>query len=178
MQRLQAKAGHQDASLRKRVWRSMYRVGTRPTTQNMFGGPQMSAISHHMGIISPLDGNIWQLGGIPSPCQVVFPLCTSPCSPRPSPAQQPSANRIAVGGEDIRTHAAGVKSNLAFAGDPCAAAGRQGSYRPAANRGAHPIATAGHYLNLCAAAGGEGSSRHAAGKRATPSATGTGGAKL
>ncbi|KAJ9530041.1 hypothetical protein QJQ45_023321, partial [Haematococcus lacustris] len=54
------------------------RVGTGPTTHDGLGGPQMSAISPETfdvnedpsyGIMSRLEGNIWQLGGIPSPCQ-------------------------------------------------------------------------------------------------------------
>ncbi|GFH06152.1 hypothetical protein HaLaN_00732, partial [Haematococcus lacustris] len=58
------------------------RVGTGPTTHDVLGGLQMSAISPETfdvnedpsyGIMSPLEGNIWQLGGIPSPCQAHAP---------------------------------------------------------------------------------------------------------
>ncbi|KAJ9515031.1 hypothetical protein QJQ45_017055, partial [Haematococcus lacustris] len=77
MQRQQAKAGHQDAR--------QARVGTGPTTHDVLGGPQMSAISHQT-----LDVN--------KDPSFVSPLCTSLCSLRPSPAQQPYAKRIAPGG--------------------------------------------------------------------------------
>ncbi|KAJ9506098.1 hypothetical protein QJQ45_016583 [Haematococcus lacustris] len=166
------------------------RVGTGPTTHRVLGGPQMSAINPQTldvnedpsyGIMSPLEGNLWQLGGIPSPCPVTSPLSTSLCSPRPSPAQQPSAKRIGGGGGSYRPAAdGGAHPNATAPGgaDLCAAAGGEGSRRLAAGEGATPSATGAGGADLCAAAGGEGSRRLAAGEGATPGATAAGGADL